>query len=716
MTDSHPRSHESGFRNDFTAPVHSLVQAGTIQHHHYAPATVHDFADGRLLIGRVPGLAAGLQGRESDHVLATALDPGGTAVLCQVLSGMGGVGKTQTAASYARRCWDAGEIDLLVWVSAADRESIIAVLAAAAAQVCGADPTDGLRAAETFLSWLDRPEARPWLIVLDDLTDPDDLAGLWPPNTPRGHTIVTTRRRDAALDAHGRSRINFDLFTVEEGRAFLKTRLGAHTAAHRGAEALIAATARLPLALAQAAAFILDQPGMTCESYADMLNDRTVQLTHLSPERLSDEYPVEVAACWAMSIEAADREAPLGVASRLMAVASLLDPAGIPVELFTTEEMHAALNESAAAENELVEEPIQVLKAFARLHRLSLLDFDGRSIRVHALVQHAVRDRLSSTQLSDAALTAAGALGETWPEVENDQFVSANLRANTSYLRLHAFDTLLESDSRYLLFTAGHSLGEAGRVMEAVAYFDDLHAGFTATLGPDHPDTLTTRNEAAHWLGEAGDLPGAIARFEALLADRARALGPDHIATVKTRANLASWRADSDDARGALADNEALLPELQRILGADHPDVLTLRNNAAFALGEYGEAAAAFEAFAALLPDQLRVLGPDDPDTLRTRGNLANCQGESGDAAGAMASYAALLVDELRVFGPDHPRTFLTRENLAWWQGESGDAAGAVAALETLLDDRLRVFGPDHVDTPVTRGGLAHWRGRAEAA
>lgn len=43
-----------------------------------------------------------------------------------------------------------------------------------------------------------------WLIVLDDVTDPADLNGLWPPASPHGRILVTTRRRDAA---HGRHTI-----------------------------------------------------------------------------------------------------------------------------------------------------------------------------------------------------------------------------------------------------------------------------------------------------------------------------------------------------------------------------------------------------------------------------------------------------------------------------------------------------------------------------
>ena len=60
-------------------------------------------------------------------------------------------------------------------------------------------------------------------------------------------------------------------------------------------------------------------------------------------------------------------------------------------------------------------------------------------------------------------------------------------------------------------------------------------------LGPDRPNTLTTRKNLAYWRGEAGRVEEAITQFEQLLTDRTRILGPDHPATLTTRNNIAYW-------------------------------------------------------------------------------------------------------------------------------------------------------------------------------
>ncbi|MFF3787694.1 tetratricopeptide repeat protein, partial [Streptomyces sp. NPDC001933] len=87
--------------------------------------------------------------------------------------------------------------------------------------------------------------------------------------------------------------------------------------------------------------------------------------------------------------------------------------------------------------------------------------------------------------------------------------------------------------------------GQAGDAAGAATRFEELLADRVRVLGPDHPDTLTTRHNLAYWRGQAGDAAGAATRFEELLADRVRVLGTDHPDTLTTRQNLAHWRREA---------------------------------------------------------------------------------------------------------------------------------------------------------------------------
>ena len=158
-------------------------------------------------VGAVPVLADCFQHRATAGLLDDAVAGGGTAVLCQVLAGTGGVGKTQQAAAYARAAWQAGSADLVAWATAGSRAAVLAGYAQVLAAVTGTEPGDAEQAAAGLLAWLETAGKR-WLIVLDDLADPADVRGLWPPAVAGGRVLVTTRRQDAALTGQDRRLAN----------------------------------------------------------------------------------------------------------------------------------------------------------------------------------------------------------------------------------------------------------------------------------------------------------------------------------------------------------------------------------------------------------------------------------------------------------------------------------------------------------------------------
>ena len=93
-------------------------------------------------------------------------------------------------------------------------------------------------------------------------------------------------------------------------------------------------------------------------------------------------------------------------------------------------------------------------------------------------------------------------------------------------------------------------------------------------LGPEHPDTLTTRANLARWTGQAGDAAGARDQYAALLPIVERVFGPEHPDTLTDRANLARWTGEAGDAAGARDQYAALLPIRERVSAPStrHPE------------------------------------------------------------------------------------------------------------------------------------------------
>jgi hypothetical protein len=717
-------------------------------------------------LGVVPPQVECFQHRAAaDALAAAAADEGANDVQCLVLTGPGGIGKTQLAASYARAAWDAQAVDLLLWVNADSRAGILSAYAEAAAEVLGTTTADPERAAGRMLTWLEATQRR-WLVVLDDLADPADLRGLWPPANPDGRAVVTTRRREAALGREGRRIVDVGLFTAGEAAAYVSAKLAARHRADEAAEidALAADLGYLPVALAQAVAYITDRVQLDCAGYRALLADRRHRLGELVPDEsgLPDDQRKTVAGTWSLSIEQADSLRPAGLARPMLELASMLDANGVPEIVLSTPPALAYLREHASARNSTTPREVGVrdaADALVCLHRLSLVELDQASsrhriVRIHNLVQRATQENVAADRRDPLVFAAADALAAAWPDVERDTGLAQMLRANAAVLTGQAREALWARGAHPLLFRAARSLAQAGLLAPAVTWLQGLLAVALVRLGPDHPDTLVIRGDLAdlrgeagdaagaaaayeelladclrvlgsddrntlatrgnltRWRAEAGDAAGAVAAAEQLVADFVRALGPDHRDTLTARAYLSRWRAEAGYAAGAVAATEELLADCLRVLGPDHPDTLAARDQLT-AWRRVGGDTGAAAAFEELLADRLRVLGPDHPDTLTTRSELAYLRWEAGDAAGAAAAAEELLADRLRVLGPDHSHTLATRSDLAWLRGEAGDAAGAAAATEDLLADRLRVLGPDNSDTLATRSRLAFWRGEA---
>lgn len=501
-------------------------------------------------VGVLPPRAQSFQHRAEADQLRAVVDNEGTAVLTQVLTGTGGVGKTQLAADYARTAWDNGEVDVLVWISASSRSAITAGYAQAGVEILAADASAPERAAGAFLAWLEpKTDQKPcqWLVVLDDVADPAEMRGWWPPTSPYGRTLVTTRRREAALTGAGRHRVTVGLFTPQEAVAYFTAVLAAHDR-HEPTDqinSLAADLGYLPLALAQAAAHIIDAD-LTCASYRELLADRIRKLADLLPEpgALPDDQTATVAATWSLSIECADQLRPAGLARPMLQLTAFLNPNGIPATVLTSQPVRAHLSEHRPPAGTASNQPAQVsaedaVLALRALHRLSLIDhtpdIPHQPVRVHQLVQRATRDTLTPDQHDRLARTSADALTAAWPDIERDTTLAQTLRANAFSLARTAKDALYQPASHKVLFRTGKSLGESGQAATARDHFHHVAITTRYHLGPNHSDTLAARHDLAYWRGEAGDAAGAVAAFAGLLADRTRVLGPDHVRTGPTR-------------------------------------------------------------------------------------------------------------------------------------------------------------------------------------
>ena len=189
-----------------------------------------------------PGLFVGRAG-ELARLDAALAGPGG--VVVQAVHGLGGIGKSTLAAHWAAA--HAGDYTLTWWITAVTPADIDAGLAALAAALqpalSGVLPLEALR--EGAVQWL---AAHPgWLLILDNVTDPADVAPLLA-RAPAGRYLITSRR---ATGWHATAvPVGLDVLDPAEAEALL-TGILTHDRPREvnGAAELCAELGYLPLAI-----------------------------------------------------------------------------------------------------------------------------------------------------------------------------------------------------------------------------------------------------------------------------------------------------------------------------------------------------------------------------------------------------------------------------------------------------------------------------------
>jgi len=152
--------------------------------------------------------------------------------LAQAISGLGGIGKTQTAVEYAYRYRD--EYKAVLWLNAESPLSLKTGCGDIARQMpLPHDEKDLDQAAAAVKYWLGTHQD--WLLILDNAEDPTVLEPFLP-NDHEGHILITSRAQDFQLLGIF-DPVELRKLPIEDATAFLLRRCGREGAheAERGA-------------------------------------------------------------------------------------------------------------------------------------------------------------------------------------------------------------------------------------------------------------------------------------------------------------------------------------------------------------------------------------------------------------------------------------------------------------------------------------------------
>jgi tetratricopeptide (TPR) repeat protein len=684
------------------------------------PAAVAAAAPGTgfrpVRIGTVPALAEGFIARaETAPSLAAVLRPGtavalvpdrphdpGPAAVPGDQDWLRSTGKSQLAAAFAESLWQSGEIDLLVWVEATSRASVLASYGEATAEATSRKQASSSESvAAQFVDWLGETSCS-WLVVLDDLADPADLDGLWPAG-PTGRVLVTAS--DATAVPDGVQMLPLGPFNSREALGYLMERLTADPSQRLGAVELINDLGFAPAALGQATAVIVSS-GVSCHDYRDYFGRRRSQLT--DPSGAS---PLPGAVTWRFSFEHAGQLSAGRSAQLLLALAAMLDGHGIPRTVLAAPAAGSYLAGGGAPSGSERDGA-----ALLALERAGLLTVESAStpptVRISPMLQAALRAAMPEDLRDRTARAVADALLQAWPDPELPGWPVSGLQSCAAALRQVTGELLWAGGCHPLLMRAGESLDRARLTEAAVTHWRDLATTGDRVLGGGHPDTMLACQRRADAYLAAGRPDDAVPWFQWVLDSQSHRRPPDHRDVLESRRRLGHALVAALQFEDAISALERVAADFERICGSGHTETLGARDELAAAYLAAGRHSDAIILYQRTLADRERAQGANHPQTMTTRQGLGDAYLASGRSKEAVSVYKRMAAGRERVLGPDHLDTIMARNSLGAAYQKMGKTAAAEQAYEQARAGFERVLGPRHPDTLRCRVELARVYGR----
>src|SRR3984957_20281960 len=666
----------------------------------------------RFRVGEVPPPAEGFTHRpDTARGVTEALVPGASVALVPgsafaegPQNWLGACGKTQIAVLIAESLWRSADIDLLIWINATSRASILSGFVRASVAATGIEPTGTAESiAARFLSWLAKT-SRAWLMVLDDLPDSVDLSGLWP-DGPAGRVLVTSPHSAIAAGRRNTQVIPIGFFSVREALNCLTERLSGTPAQRPGAIALIEPLGREPVALAQASAVVANST-LACRDYRDYFARRRQQIGVAA-----GEVPSAAAVTWTLSLGQAESLLPGETVRQMLVFVALLDGHGIPGAIFSTPSVAGYLGGAVTPFSAAVD-PKPAWDALLAIERAGLITVNRAAspptILMSSVLQGAIRLAAPAQVQDPAARAAASALLEAWPAHEPEPWTAESLRVNAATLQGSATDVLWADGCHPLLLRVGRSLDGAHMVGPSVEHWRDLAARCDSKLIPGHPDTLVVAAQLAAAYLAGGYAADAVTWYQRVLAERGRELAAGHPAIIAARVNLARALIMAGEPADAVTVLQRAVAECEQFRGPGHPDTLSVSDELAAAYLAAGDTAEAIRMLTRTLGDRERTQGTRDTETMATRDRLAAACLAGGKIKDAVSQFKRVLSDREKVLGRDHPEAIAAAANLAAADQAAGRMPAAMQLLEQCCADSERVLGPEHVDTLTRLANLAH--------
>lgn len=553
-------------------------------------------------------LRSNLVGRERQHPAV------------QVISGEGGIGKTEIATEFIHRHRD--KYGIIWWIRAEHLDRVRDALVGLGQrlelrQAAAGGGRD--RAITAVMDTLESGVQPSWLLVYDNAAMPLELQRYLPKCLPGGHIIITSRLR--SWPAYMRAdNIEVALFSVGEAVSFLRRRVPAlefpreneedeETRRAEEAGRLAQALEGLPIATEYAAAYLAETK-QGIDDYIDQLGEKVQRLRGEGPS----DFPAPISAAWEMSTALLNEDA-----GHLSNLCAFFSPEPIAAELLLR---YAGEVTEPPGLRDTLSHPRRFRAAASRLARLSLAKVNGARdlIQMHRVVQALTRSRLDRDR-PDAfrAYRAAVEIVLAASNPGNPDRAANDVAYDLSLQHLESDRSFFETGNeelRRLIIDQVRRLHLRGGHAEAMRFGQDALEVWRNQLGQDDLHVLSLAVEVAiamRWDGHAADASDLIQKTLRLLK---REYGDEHEVTLLCANTQGADLRTRSQFEEALDQDLDLLPKFESVFGVNHDRTMNVRNNLAADYRRLGRFREALEIDQRTFQDRRDILGPADQRTL----------------------------------------------------------------------------------------------------
>lgn len=624
-----------------------------------------------------------------------------TVNICQTISGLGGVGKTQLAIEYGYRF--GGNYEDAVWFVTADSQASIYNSFLEFAKEYKIKITENCNAAElqTAVQWRLNDHEK-WLLIIDNLENLYDLEP-YLSNTLQGYLLITTRNTHIDLG----EKYALDVFSKDEAVDFLRKRISAvgNTKEYEfddfkdKAPLLAKRLGYLPLALEQAGAYI-SIVKCSLSEYLDLLEEYGLDVFD-NEEKYSrpQDYEKVISTTWNISIACISDKG----AKQLFRLCSYMDSEKIPVQFFV--EIRDKLMQPLS--DELSNKQL-TNRIVTQLREYSLTSGNADYITIHRLVQEVVR-----MEISDEKIWLESCYQGMRIYLPND-FEQREQREKFQKISNHC-DSVFKyygdekEDAEYSddIFNLGYAYYLTGIYKKACEWLDKA-LKIRENLKDILPEKLVSSN---HYVG--------LAYFYNSQYGEAKNYYRVAISILKKMKNSEKEQSEITTDLALVYRREARYEDALRIYFTnlkikerlhqnESPGMATIYNNIAVAYYWLDKCVQALHWHIQALKLRKKIFKTAHADLGETYNNIGVVFIRLSKFQIALKYLMKAMQIRNECLGSDHPEISMTYDNIASCYACMEKYDEAIAYFEKTLTIRINKMGENHVDTGATYNNMAY--------